>query len=93
VVTGRADSLALPAQTTKGVLAVFDSLAKMLILCGVVLVLLGGALLLAGKVPFLGRLPGDIVIRRESWSLYVPLTTSLVISVVLTVLVAFFSRR
>jgi hypothetical protein len=72
---------------------VFDSLAKVLILAGVVLALLGGLLLFVGKVPFLGRLPGDIVIRRENWSLYVPLTTSLVISIVLTVLVAFFSRR
>jgi hypothetical protein len=72
---------------------VFDSLAKVLILAGVVLALLGGLLLFVGKVPFLGRLPGDIMIRRENWSLYVPLTTSLVISIVLMVLVAFFSRR
>jgi len=72
---------------------VFDSLAKVLILAGVVLALLGGLLLFVGKVPFLGKLPGDIMIRRESWSLYVPLTTSLVISILLTVLVAFFSRR
>lgn len=71
----------------------FDSLAKVLILVGVVLALLGGLLLFVGKVPFLGRLPGDIVIRRQNWSLYVPLTTSLVISIVLTVLVVFFSRR
>ena len=71
----------------------FDSLAKALILVGVVLALLGGLLLFVGKVPFLGKLPGDIMIRRETWSLYVPLTTSLVISIVLTVLVAFFSRR
>jgi len=72
---------------------VFDSLAKVLILAGVVLALLGGLLLFVGKVPFLGKLPGDIMIRRETWSLYVPLTTSLVISILLTVLVAFFSRR
>jgi uncharacterized membrane protein YidH (DUF202 family) len=72
---------------------VFDSLAKVLILVGVVLALLGGLLLVVGKVPFLGRLPGDIVIRRENWSLYVPLTTSLVISIVLTVLVALIGRR
>ena len=71
----------------------FDSLAKVLILAGVVLALLGGLLLFVGKVPFLGKLPGDIMIRRETWSLYVPLTTSLVISVILTVLVALFSRR
>lgn len=70
-----------------------DSLGKMLILFGVVLALLGGLLLLAGKIPFLGRLPGDIVIRREHWSFYFPLTTSIVISILLTLLLSLFSRR
>jgi Protein of unknown function (DUF2905) len=71
----------------------FDSLAKMLILFGVVLALLGGLLLLVGKIPLLGRLPGDIVIRRENWSVYFPLTTSIVISVLLTLLFSLFGRR
>jgi len=71
----------------------FDSLAKMLIVFGVVLALLGGLLLLVGKVPFLGRLPGDIMIRRQNWSFYFPLTTSIVISILLTILFAFFGRR
>jgi len=71
----------------------FDSLAKMLILFGVVLTLLGGLLLLVGKIPLLGRLPGDIVIRRENWSVYFPLTTSVVISVLLTLLFSLFGRR
>ncbi len=71
----------------------FDSLARMLIVLGIVLALLGGVLLLVGKVPFLGRLPGDIVIRRQNWSLYFPLTTSIVISVLLTLLFSLFSRR
>ncbi len=69
------------------------SLGKMLILFGVVLALLGGLLLLAGKIPFLGRLPGDIVIRRERWSFYFPLTTSIVISILLTLLFSLFNRR
>ena len=70
-----------------------DSLGKMLILFGVVLALLGGLLLLAGKIPFLGRLPGDIVIRREHWSFYFPLTTSIVISILLTLLFSLVTRR
>ncbi len=70
-----------------------DWLGRMLILFGVVLALLGGLLLLAGKIPFLGRLPGDIVIRREHWSFYFPLTTSIVISILLTLLFSLFSRR
>lgn len=70
-----------------------DSLGKLLILFGVVLALLGGLLLLLGRVPFLGRLPGDIIIRRERWSFYFPLTTSIVISILLTLLFSLFSRR
>lgn len=70
-----------------------DSLARMLIVFGVVLALLGGLLLLAGKIPFLGRLPGDIIIRREHWSFYFPLTTSILLSILLTLLFSLFGRR
>jgi hypothetical protein len=70
-----------------------DSFGKLLIVFGVVLAVLGGLLLLVGKVPFLGRLPGDIVIRREHWSLFFPFTTSLVISILLTLLFTLFGRR
>lgn len=69
------------------------TLGKVLILVGVVLALLGGLLLVAGKIPYLGRLPGDIVIRRENWSVYFPLTTSILISILLTLLFSLFSRR
>lgn len=70
-----------------------DSLARVLIVCGVVLALLGGLLLLAGKIPFLGRLPGDIIIHRENWSFYFPLTTSILLSILLTLLFSLFGRR
>ncbi|MFB3817449.1 MAG: DUF2905 domain-containing protein [Candidatus Methylomirabilales bacterium] len=70
-----------------------DSLGKTLILLGVLVALVGGLLLLAGKLPFLGRLPGDILVRRENWSVYVPLGTSLLISLVLTLLLWLFGRR
>lgn len=71
----------------------FDSLAKMLILFGVILALLGGLLLLAGKIPFIGRLPGDFYFRGERWSFYFPLTTSILISILLTLLFSLFGRR
>jgi len=71
----------------------FDSMARTLIILGVVLALVGGLLLLVGKIPFLGRLPGDIVVRRGNWSFYFPLTTSILISIVLTLLFSLFGRR
>ncbi len=71
----------------------FESLGRMLLLIGVTLVLLGGLVLLVGKVPFLGRLPGDIVIERKNFTFYFPLATSILLSIVLTLLLSLFGRR
>lgn len=61
-------------------------LARALILFGAVLVLFGTVLLVAPKLPWLGRLPGDIFIRREHVSFYFPLTSSLIASALVSVL-------
>jgi hypothetical protein len=71
-------------------------LGRVLIIAGVVIVAVGLALVFADRVPFLGRLPGDITLRGDRWTVYVPIATSIVISVVLTLaLLAFqaFTRR
>jgi hypothetical protein len=73
--------------------AVMGDLGKTLIVIGVVIVAVGCVLLLAGRVPWLGRLPGDIYIRRGNVSFYFPVVTSLVVSVLLTLLFWLFSRR
>jgi hypothetical protein len=69
----------------------------MLLLFGLLMVLLGLVLVVAGhfsgKVPWLGRLPGDIHIQRGNWTFYFPLATCLAISVVLTLLFSLFGRR
>ena len=71
----------------------FGGLGKLLIVFGVVLVLLGGLLLAVGKIPFIGRLPGDIYIQKDNFTFYFPLATSLLISILLTLLFSLFSRR
>lgn len=63
-----------------------DALARVLIVLGVLLIVMGGLLLLLGRVPGIGRLPGDIFIQRDGFSLYVPLVTMIIVSIVLTVL-------
>ena len=72
-------------------------LGKILLGVGLVMVLLGGFLLLvsnfSGKVPWLGRMPGDIYIERGSWRFYFPVGSSIVLSVVLSLLLWLFSRR
>ena len=68
-------------------------LGRLLILFGVVSIIAGLVLLIAPRVPWLGRLPGDVIVERERFTLYVPIVTSLVVSVVLTILLNLFFRR
>lgn len=70
-----------------------DSLARLLILFGLILAAVGGLVLVVGKVPFIGRLPGDIYIQRKNFSFYFPLTTSILLSILLTILFSLFRRR
>jgi hypothetical protein len=70
-----------------------SEIGKILLIFGAVMVILGAVLLAAGKVPWLGRLPGDISIERENWKFYFPLTTSILISIILTLIFSLFGRR
>ncbi len=67
-------------------------LGRLLIMTGLVIALVGLVLLLAERVPWLGRLPGDIRIDRGNWHFYFPIATSLLISVILTILINLFRR-
>ena len=64
-------------------------MGKTLVLVGLVVAGLGVLIMLG--VP-LGRLPGDIYVRRGSFSFYFPLTTSILLSIILTLMFAFFRR-
>ena len=61
-------------------------LAKTIIILGIVLVIAGLVMLVIHKAPFLGKLPGDIVIRKEHFTFYFPLTTSIVISIIVSLI-------
>lgn len=69
------------------------SLGRMLLLFAVILALLGGLLMILGKVPFVGHLPGDILIKKGTTTFYAPLAASLIMSIVLTLLLNLFLRR
>jgi hypothetical protein len=68
------------------------ALGKLLILLGVFIILVGLFLLVGEKIPWVGRLPGDIIIKKERFTFYFPLTTSILISIILTLLFAFFRK-
>lgn len=69
-----------------------EELGKMLLLIGVLSIILGIAFFLIGKVPLLGRLPGDISIQRENFSCFFPLATSILLSIVLTIILNLILR-
>ncbi len=70
-----------------------QTFGRMLVLFGLLLVVLGIVLLFAGRVPFLGRLPGDIVYQRGNFTIYIPLMTMLLLSLLLTLLLNLLFRR
>ena len=70
-----------------------QELGRVLIVFGAVVVLVGVALLFADRVPFLGRLPGDIVVRKGGFTLYAPIVSGLILSLVVTLVLNLLSRR
>ena len=69
-----------------------SGLGRSLIILGLVIVVAGIAVSLAGKLPWLGRLPGDIAIKRENFSFYFPLGTCLLISALFSLVFWLFRR-
>lgn len=67
-------------------------LGKMLVVFGLILVIVGLAFMFGDKIPFVGKLPGDIFIKRERFSFYFPITTSIIISIILTILFSLFRK-
>lgn len=67
-------------------------LGKALIAMGLLLVVVGIVVLLAGRLPWLGNLPGDIAIQRERYAFYFPITTCILISVIISLVLYFFRR-
>lgn len=69
-----------------------NTFAKFFLILGAVFFAVGLLLLLSPKIPWLGRLPGDILIRRKNFTFYFPLATSIILSIILTVLFNLFRK-
>jgi hypothetical protein len=69
-----------------------SDLARFLIIAGVVLVVVGVVLLLAPKLPWLGKLPGDFTWQRGNFTFYFPLGTCILLSVILTLILYLFRK-
>ena len=69
-----------------------SDLGRLLIGVGIILVIVGAVFLLAPKLPWLGKLPGDISYQRGNFSFYLPLGTCILISIILTLIMYLFRR-
>ena len=68
------------------------ALGKALIVLGAIIILVGVGLLVAQRIPYIGRLPGDIYVKRENYTFYFPLTTCVIISIVLSLIFWIFRK-
>jgi hypothetical protein len=65
-----------------------EGMGKILLIIGGIMVALGLLLVFSQHIPFFGKLPGDIVIKKEGFSLYFPIVTFLILSVALTIIIS-----
>lgn len=70
-----------------------QSIGRVLVVCGGLLVLAGIVVMLLGKIPGVGKLPGDILIKKGSFTFYFPLATCLIVSAVISLIFFLISRR
>jgi hypothetical protein len=70
-----------------------QDIGKFLILLGLIIAAIGGLLLFSEKIPWIGRLPGDIMIQRRNFTFYFPLVTSILLSVILTLIFWLIGRK
>ena len=90
---GRASLRPPSVQAGLTVPARMNAIGRALIALGLLIALAGVVLLLVGRVPWIGRLPGDIHVQRGNFTFYFPLATSLLLSVVLTLVLYLLGRR
>jgi hypothetical protein len=70
-----------------------QELGKVLIVFGIILAGLGLFLIFMNKIPFIGKLPGDIFVQKKNFTFYFPITTSILTSIVLSLLFWLWSKR
>jgi hypothetical protein len=70
----------------------FGPLWKMFILLGILMIVLGLFLWLGDKIPWIGRLPGDILVKKENFTFYFPIVTCIIMSIILTILFSLFRK-
>lgn len=70
-----------------------ETIGKSLIFFGIILIVIGSLFFVFGKIPWFGRLPGDIIIKKEGFTFYFPVVTMVLLSILLTIIFNIIGRR
>lgn len=74
-------------------MADFSGFGKILLIIGLIIAGIGSFILLGGKIPWIGQLPGDFYYKGKNFTFYFPLATSIIISIILTIILMFIGRK
>ena len=69
-----------------------ENIAKNIIMVGSIILFIGVLMYMYNKVPFIGKLPGDFLIKKKAVTMYIPLTTTLIFTLVVNIVVNLFSK-
>lgn len=70
-----------------------NELGKSIIFIGILLIIVGVMMTMAGKIPGVGKLPGDIMIKKENFSFYFPITTCILLSIILSAVMYLLGKK
>jgi len=70
-----------------------NEFAKFIIFSGIILIIIGLGIMFLPKIPFIGKLPGDIIIRKDNFTFYFPLASSIILSIILTIILYLIGRH
>ncbi|HAM39207.1 MAG: hypothetical protein A2474_05105 [Elusimicrobia bacterium RIFOXYC2_FULL_34_12] len=68
-------------------------LGKILIIIGVILIIIGIAIVFNFRIPYIGKLPGDIYIKKDNFSFFFPLTSSIIISIIISFVLWLITKK
>lgn len=71
----------------------FQHIGRFLIITGIVFVAIGGLIFLSGRIPWIGKLLGDIIIQKKNFTLYIPIATSILLSIIITIILWLTGKR
>lgn len=74
-------------------MAELGAFGKILISLGILMIIIGGLFIIGGKLPFVGRLPGDIVVQKKNFGFYFLITTCIIISIMFSLIMWLLRRR